>query len=258
MTLDEFLVTNIFAFMLVFARLGAMFMFLPGFSATYVNRKTRLAIALLLTLVVAPVVLPVLPAMPEGTAQMLLLLMHEVLIGLFMGLFAQVLMAALTVAGTSIGRDAGLMNAMVFDPVTESQGAVVISFLTLVALVLLFALEIHHLMIQALVSSYAMFTPGGDSFILADVVNVLTQGLDDAFQIGLQIASPFLVFNLTFQVGMGLLSRLSPQMNVFFIALPLQIMVGLVVLAVALPAMMLVFMRFFETRFTAFLPGLGG
>lgn len=64
MNLDEFLVSNIFAFMLVFARLGATFMFLPGFSATYVNRKARLAIALLLTLVVTPVVVPGLPALP--------------------------------------------------------------------------------------------------------------------------------------------------------------------------------------------------
>lgn len=258
MMLDEFLVSNLFAFMLVFGRLGAMFMFLPGFSATYVNPNARLAIALLLTLVITPVVAPSLPDMPDGVAPMLVLLMHEILVGLFMGLFAQFLMSALTVAGTSIGRDAGLMNAMVFDPVTESQGAMVISFLTLIALVLLFALEIHHLIIQALVASYDMFRPGGDSFILSDVVNVLTHGLDDAFRIGLQIASPFLVINLVFQVGMGLLSRLSPQMNVFFIALPLQIMFGLVVLAVALPAMMLVFMGFFETRFSAFVPGFGG
>lgn len=251
-------VSNVFAFMLVFVRLGAMFMFLPGFSAAYVNRKARLAIALLLTMVIVPVVLPTLPVMPEGVTELLALVIHEALVGLFMGLFAQFLMAALTVAGSSIGRDTGLMNAMVFDPVTESQGAMVISFLTLVALVLLFALEIHHLIIQALVSSYGMFAPGGDTFILSDVVNVLTSSLDDAFELGLQIAAPFLVFNLTFQVGMGLLSRLSPQMNVFFIALPLQIMFGLVVLAVALPAMMLVFMRFFEDSFTAFLPGLGG
>lgn len=190
--------------------------------------------------------------------RLFVLLMHEVVVGLFIGLFAQVLMAALTVAGTSIGRDVGLMNAMVFDPVTESQGAVIISFLTLIALVLLFVLDIHHLIIQALVASYGMFRPGGDTFILSDVVNVLTTGLDDAFLVGLQIASPFLVFNLVFQVGMGLLSRLSPQMNVFFIALPLQILFGLSVLAVALPAMMLVFMRFFETSFTGFLPGWGG
>lgn len=233
-------------------------MFLPGFSATYVNRKARLAIALLLTLVVTPVVVPGLPALPDGIVRLFVLLMHEVVVGLFIGLFAQVLMAALTVAGTSIGRDVGLMNAMVFDPVTESQGAVIISFLTLIALVLLFVLDIHHLIIQALVASYGMFRPGGDTFILSDVVNVLTTGLDDAFLVGLQIASPFLVFNLVFQVGMGLLSRLSPQMNVFFIALPLQILFGLSVLAVALPAMMLVFMRFFETSFTGFLPGWGG
>lgn len=258
MDLSAFLVTSVFAFTLVFARLGAMFMFLPGFSARYVPRNARLAMALLMTLVITPLVAERLPEMPQATAALVFLIGHEILIGIFIALFAQFLMAALTVAGTSIGRDAGLMNAMVFDPVTESQGAVIISFLTLVALVLLFALDMHHLMIEALIMSYLLFTPGGDTFILGDAVNVLTNGLDDAFQIGLQIASPFVVFNLTFQIGMGILARLSPQMNVFFIGLPLQILFGLGVLAVALPAMMLVFMRFFEQSFMGFFPGIGG
>lgn len=258
MDLSAFLVTSVWAFALVFARLGAMFMFLPGFSARYVNRNARLAMALLLTLVITPVVASALPPMPAMASELVYLVMHEVVVGIFIAMFAQVLMSALTVAGTSIGRDAGLMNAMVFDPVTESQGAVVISFLTIIALVLLFALDIHHLMIEALIISYLLFPPAGDTFILSDVVRVLTQGLDGAFMIGLQIAAPFLVFNLVFQIGMGILSRLSPQMNVFFIGLPLQILFGLGVLAVALPAMMLVFMRFFEQSFMAFFPGIGG
>lgn len=256
--LADFLTSNVFAFMLVFARLGSMFMFLPGFSAYYVNMRARLAMALVITLVVAPVVAVVLPEMPASTSGLLLLVGEEVLTGIFLGLFAQFLMTALTVAGTSIGRDTGLMNAMVFDPVTESQGAMVISFITITALVLMFATDMHHLMIQALVSSYGLFPPAGDAFIFGDVVAVLTDTLDAGFMMGLQIAAPFLVFNLVFQIGMGLLSRLSPQMNVFFIALPIQILFGLGVLAVALPAMMLVFLRFFETNLTGFLPVFGG
>lgn len=256
--LSDFLTSNVFAFMLVFARLGSMFMFLPGFAAYYVTFRARLALALVITLVVTPVVAPVLPEMPGSVPGLLFVVGREVLVGLFLGLFAQFLMTALTVAGTSIGRDTGLMNAMVFDPVTESQGATIISFLTITGLVLMFAMDIHHLMIQGLVASYATFPPTGDSFILGDVVAVLTQTLDGAFAIGVQIAAPFLVFNLVFQIGMGLLSRLSPQMNVFFIALPIQILFGLGMLAVALPAMMLVFLRYFETNFTGFLPALGG
>lgn len=256
--LSEFLTSNVFAFLLVFARLGSMFMFLPGFSAYYVATRARLAMALVITLVVTPVVAGALPAMPGTTGGLLLLLGTEILIGLFLGLFAQFLMTALAVAGTSIGRDTGLMNAMVFDPVTESQGAIVISFITITGIVLMFAMDMHHLMIGALVSSYATFPPLGGRFIIGDALQVLTDTLDASFLIGVQIAAPFLVFNLVFQIGMGLLSRLSPQMNVFFIALPIQILFGLGVLAVALPAMMFVFLRFFETNLTGFLPGIGG
>ncbi|GAA0577419.1 flagellar biosynthetic protein FliR [Caenispirillum bisanense] len=256
--LAEFLTSNVFAFMLVFARLGAMFMFLPGFSASYVTMRARIAMALVITLVITPLLSRTLPDLPPTTAALLMLVGGEVLVGLFLGIFAQFLMSALTVAGTSIGRDTGLMSAMVFDPVTESQGAMIIGFLTILALVLMFALDMHHLMIQALISSYVTFPPAGDRFIIGDVLAVLTETLDDSFLIGLQIASPFLVFNLVFQIGMGLLSRLSPQMNVFFIGLPLQIMFGLAVLAVALPGMMFVFLRYFETSLTGFLPVGGG
>jgi flagellar biosynthetic protein FliR len=77
--------------------------------------------------------------------------------------------------------------------------------------------------------------------------------LGDSFVVGIQLAAPVLVFALVFNTGLGLVNRLVPQMQVFFVGLPIQVMVGLSVLAIALPAIMLWFLRYFREGIGAFL-----
>lgn len=251
--LQQFLTLNTFHILLVFARLGTVFMLMPGFAASYVSARIRLLIALTVTLIVVPLVSPVLPEVPESAAGLVRVVALEAFYGLFMGLLAQAAVAALHLAGTAVGQNTGLMNAMVFDPVTEQQGALVIGLLANVAIVLMFVLDMHHLMIQAVVSSYALFIPG-QAPMPADHLAVLVGQLADAFAMGLQLAAPFIVYGILFQATMGIMARLSPQMNVFFIALPLQIMLGLAVLMIALPAFVMTYLAFFEGTFTRFLP----
>jgi len=161
-------------------------------------------------------------------------------------------MAALHFAGTAIGRDTGMMNAMVFDPVTEQQGALVIGLLSNVAIVLVFISGLHHLMIQAVVASYTLFVPG-TAPVVGDHLSVFVDTLQRSFDIGLRLASPFIVFALVFQGSMGVMARLAPQFNVFFVALPLQLMLGLGLLWVALPVIMLVFLGYFEDVLEGFI-----
>lgn len=251
--LEQFLTLNSYHILLVFVRLGVVFMLMPGFSASYVPARIRLLIAFTATLVVVPLVSPVLPELPVSAVELIRVVVLEAFYGLFMGLLAQGAMAALHLAGTSIGRDTGLMNAMVFDPVTEQQGALVIGLLANAVIVLLFVMDMHHLIIQAAVSSYSLFVPGSNP-LPADHLALFVDQLSQAFFIGLQLASPFMVYGILFQSTMGVMSRLSPQMNVFFVALPLQIILGLGVLMVAIPALMLWYLAFFEDTFTRFLP----
>ncbi|MGC2856125.1 flagellar biosynthetic protein FliR [Novispirillum sp. DQ9] len=251
--LQQFLTLNTFHILLVFVRLGMVFMLIPGFSASYVSPRVRLLIALTVTLVAVPLVSPVLPPLPESAAGLVRLVVLEAFIGLFLGLLAQAAVAALHLAGTAIGQNTGLMNAMVFDPVTEQQGALVIGLLANVAIVLLFVLDMHHLIIQAIVSSYSLFIPG-TAPLPSDHLAVFVDQLSQAFFMGLQLAAPFIVYGILFQVTMGIMARLSPQMNVFFVSLPLQIILGLGVLMVAMPAFLMTYLAFFEDTFTRFLP----
>lgn len=252
--LTEFLVSHAFGILLVFSRIGTAFMFLPGISASYVSVRIRVLIAIGVTAVLYPTVIPFLPPLPNSVWRLVLLVVAEGFYGGFMGLLAQLALSALHFAGTSIGRDSGLMNAMVFDPVTEQQGALVVGLLSNVAVVLIFAMDLHHVMFMALYQSYSVFPPGSEpdgGVHLTMAVEILSRSA----YLALQLASPFLMFAVVFQTTMGLMARISPQMNIFFIALPLQIFLGLAILWVSLPAIMMWFLSFYEDVFRAFLPG---
>ena len=167
--------------------------------------------------------------------------------GALIGTVIQMVMTALNLAGMVISRSAGLMNAFVDDPISNSQSAIVISLLNVMAVVLIFSSGLHGFMIMAIVDSYSLISPN-EPFLMGDLLNTVVTVLNKSFHIGLQIASPFLMYALVFQVTMGVMSRLSPQMNIFFVALPLQILLGFALLTIALPAMMLVFLNFFDSN----------
>ncbi|MBT6090637.1 MAG: flagellar biosynthetic protein FliR [Rhodospirillaceae bacterium] len=250
--LSDLLALNVFHFLLVFARLSVVFLLMPGVSAAYVPTRVRLMLAMLVTLLSLPLVQGYLPPEPDTTAELVKLLFFEVFTGAFIGTVVQMVMAALNLAGLIISRSNGLMNAFVQDPVSNAQSAVVIGFLNIMVVVLIFSTGLHGFMIMAIVDSYSMIAPN-EPVLLGDMLNMVASVLNDSFSVGVRIASPFLVYALVFQVTMGIMARLSPQMNIFFVALPIQLMLGFTLLTVALPAMMLVFLNYFDTSLHALL-----
>ncbi|SDH57017.1 flagellar biosynthetic protein FliR [Roseospirillum parvum] len=252
--LDDFLTLNVFHFILVFARLGSTMMFLPGFSATYVTMQARLSLALAITIAVLPLLSPLLPAMPDSAAELVRLFILEITIGIFLGSLVNVITTALHLAGTVIGITGGLMNAMVFDPITAQQGAMVIGLLSMISLVLIFTLGLHGLMLKAVIDSYGLFVPGQVP-MSGDMIAMLRDVMNDAAHVGLRLASPFIVFAMVFEVAMGILVRLAPQWNIFFVALPLKLTLGLGLLMIVLPAMMLSYLSYFENVLEGFLAG---
>jgi flagellar biosynthetic protein FliR len=123
------------------------------------------------------------------------------------------------------------------DPTQGEQGVIVGNFLTMLAVTLFFATNMHYLVIAALNDSYTLFEPG-EVPSTGDVAALVTQTVSGAFRVGIQLSAPFLVFGLLFNIGLGVLSRLMPQMQVFFIAMPLSILLGLLFLLLVLGSMM--------------------
>jgi flagellar biosynthetic protein FliR len=238
--LREMLSANLFQWMLVFARIGSGIMFLPGFNSSMVSARARLLFALVLSFLVLPIVRDKLGSPPASPVGLLLLLGGEMAFGIFMGLVVQGLVSALDFAGNTIGYATGLTNMFTYDPITEAQSALITGFLNLIAMTLIFATNTHHLMLRALVDSYSILSPG-QSLPLDDLAQTLVRTLSSATLMGLRLSAPLLVFSVTLNTGLGLLNRLVPNMQVFFVAQPLQILGGLTVLMICLPAIMLLF-----------------
>lgn len=246
---------EIFAYLLVFSRIGATMVILPGFGEIYVSPRIRLAIALTITAVLLPVLADRLPKMPAAPAALVLLLAGEILIGVFIGTVGRVLISALAAGGAMLAFLSGLSNALLFNPLLSDQGALPSVFLSLLGLLLIFVTDTHHLMLMALLDGYSLFAPGALP-AFGDFADTLARLLADSFRIGLQIAMPFLLFGIVFYTGMGLLARLMPQMPIFFVALPAQIMLGLVMMLLTFPAALLWFLNYYQTTFTRLLlPG---
>jgi len=231
-------------FMLVFARVGAMVMLMPGFGEANIPVRIKLSIALLLTLIILPLHRAAYQIDMQSMAPLMVMLVHEIVIGVVLGATARVTLSALQVAGSVIAQQMGLGFVTAIDPTQGQQGLLIGNFLTMLGITLLFATDSHYLVIGALNDSYAIFAPG--EFIPSgDVAALATRAFSAAFRIGMQLAAPFLVFGLVFNVGIGVLARLMPQMQVYFVGVPLSILAGFLIFGLVLAAMMGTFLDYF-------------
>lgn len=231
-------------FMLVFARVGSMVMLLPGFGESNIPVRVKLSIALLLTLIILPLHRAAYQIDMNSMSSLLVLMVHEIIIGVVLGATARVTLSALAVAGSVIAQQLGLGFVTAVDPTQGQQGLLIGNFLTILGLTLLFATDSHHLVIAALNESYRIFSPG-EVLPTGDVAALATRAFAAAFKIGMQLSAPFLVFGLVFNIGLGVLARLMPQMQVYFVGVPLSIMVGFLIFALVLTAMMGTYLNYF-------------
>jgi flagellar biosynthetic protein FliR len=255
MTIDvSFLPAYAAAFMLAFARISTMVMLLPGFGELTISPRVRLAIALALTAVLLPLHRTHYQVDLRAFGPVLVMLGQELLVGAVLGLVARLTISALQVAGTVMANQMGLGFVTTVDPTQGQQGIILGNFLGVLGVTLIFATDLHHLVIGALNDSYALFRPG-EIPIVGDVASLLTTTVTAAFRIGVQLAAPFLVFGLLFNLGLGVLSRLMPQMPVYFVGMPVSILVGFLILVAVLGAMMTVFLGYVEGVLLTLAPG---
>ena len=232
------------SFMLAFARVGAMVMLLPGLGETNIPTRVKLSIALMLTLVILPLHRNAYQVDMGSLAPLLVLMLHEIAIGIVLGATARVTLSALQVAGSVIAQQMGLGFVTSVDPTQGQQGVLVGNFLTMLGITLLFATDSHHLVIAALNDSYTIFSPG-ETVSSGDVASLATRAFSAAFRLGLQLSGPFLVFGLVFNIGLGVLARLMPQMQVYFVGVPLSILGGFLILAAVIATMMGTYLDYF-------------
>ena len=248
---------QVWAGALIFARLGAIVLMLPGIGESYVPPRIRLSLALLLTLTVWPLVAGSLPPLPETVGGMAGWVLREVITGVAIGALLRTLMGALSVAGEIVALQTALGFAQTANPIQAQPGTTIAAFLTLLGVTLLFATDVHHLFIAGLLGSYTLIAPA-KPLITGDFTALAIRTLSDSFLLGVQLAAPVIVFSLVFNLASGLIARVMPQFQVFFAAAPLNILLGLSVFTLSLGVVGTVFIDRYRALANVFAGGAGG
>lgn len=251
--LDQIVAGEVFALLLVFVRVGSALMILPGTSEPYVYGRFRLLLALAFSFALAAPLAPSLPPPPDQPSLLVVLIGGEALVGVFLGIAARTVFAALHVAGSVIAFQSGLAAAAIFDPNEATQGTLPGNLLTTTGLVLLFVTDAHHALLQSIAGSYAGL-PAGNPVPLGDMSELLIALIGAAFALAVQIAAPLILVSLLTYLVMGVLNRLMPAFQVLFVALPAQMLLTFAALMLTLAGGMLAFFDLLERSLGA-LPG---
>jgi flagellar biosynthetic protein FliR len=231
------------AFLWPFVRMLALISTAPIFSEAWVPRPVKVAMAAMLTFVIAPTLGPF-PEVPVVSAGGAWIIVQQVLIGAAMGFSMKLVFAAVLAAGEYIGLQMGLSFASFFDPMSHGSTMVVARLLNMLATLIFLSLDGHLLMVNALTESFqtlpiatAPLASGGWMFL------VLTGG--EIFSSGLMLALPLITALLTLNLAMGILNRASPQFSIFAVGFPLTLLAGIFMLQLLMPNLA----AFLEPRF---------
>jgi len=221
------------AFVLVLARLGGLLVAAPLFGHALLPPMVRAGLALALAVVLLPV-LPVPPALPQTVTALAGATALEVLLGTALGLVAQFVFAGVQLGGQLAGIQMGFGFATLLDPQSHAQTTIVAELQQLMVLVLFLVLDVHHLLLAALIDSFRAVPPGAVTVTGAGLQRAVAMAAD-LFVVGVRVAAPVLLVLVLSNAALGVLAKTVPQLNVFVVGFPLNVGVGLFVMGAALP-----------------------
>lgn len=225
--------TQVYAGGLVFARVGAMIMLMPGVGDPAIPPRIRLAFSLLLALVLTPVVAAGVGAPPATVGALAAAVIHELIVGLMIGAIMRIFVSSLFTAGEVMSIQTTLGFAQTANPAQAQPSAALSSFLAMTGIVLVMTTDLHHLFIGAIAHSYELF-PFTKPVPTQDAAALAVQTVASSFALGIQLAAPVIVFSLVFNLAVGLIGRVMPQFQIFFVSSPLSVLFGLSIFALSL------------------------
>lgn len=237
----------ILAYMFPMARILGVMATAPIFNNDGMSMRTRMICGLAIAIALAPV-LPPMPRIPADSWQALFVLMQEMLIGVLMGFSIRIIFAAINVAGDLAGMQMGLSFAVLYDPQTAGQTPVITNFFSLITTLIFLAVNGHLLIIQLLAESYDLL-PVSTTPFAADSLRTLVASGSVLFSLGLMLAMPIIAALLIANIGLGVLTRVAPTLNLFAVGFVVTIIAGFIMLTFALPYIGAALQRLFELAF---------
>ncbi|MBS0363850.1 MAG: flagellar type III secretion system protein FliR [Proteobacteria bacterium] len=224
---------QVYAAGLIFARLAAIVMLIPGIGETFVPVRIRLSFSLALAFVLFPLIGQTVPAIPADLSGIGGAVIKETLIGVMIGSILRFFMLSLASAGEIMSIQSTLGFSQTANPMQASPSTSIGTFLGLLGLVLIMTTNLHHMFISAIVRSYTIF-PFNRDIPLADANTLAVQTVSRSFALGLQLAAPVVAFSLIFNIATGLVGRVMPQFQIYFVTSPLMVLFALSIIALSL------------------------
>ncbi len=239
-------ISAVIYFFLILVRVASIVFILPAFGANLLPNKWKVAFSVLLSVITFFVVPPQDGLMFEPTTMNLIAAAaREVLIGLLIGITAGLIFSAVLLGGQVIGTQMGLAISNVFDPQHQTNVSIVASFHYLLATVLFLAADGHHLVLYGIRDAFLLFPPGSFSMPFNGMMNLVDLA-GKVFVVAVQLASALIVMLLLVSASLGIISRTVPQMNIFIVGFPLQLLVGLFGLGITIPFIAKALVRLFQ------------
>lgn len=237
------------AFVFPLSRILAVLATAPVFNNVALSMQTRLIIGLAISFALAPA-LPLTPAITPGSWVGLIVLAQQILIGIVIGFTLRLMFAAVDMAGELIGLQMGLGFASFYDPQTASQTPVMSEFLGLLTTLIFLALNGHLLTLSVLAESFTLLPVSATPFV-AKGFAAMSIWAATVFSTGVLLALPLIAALLIANIGLGVLARVAPQLNIFAVGFPVTIVSGFVVLALMLPYFGTALERLYDSGFAA-------
>lgn len=228
--------SQIWIWMMAMIRPGAAMVVTPVFGAANVPIQIRIILAFMIGMVATNTASFDLPGDTAISLGNMMFVMGEVLVGVAIGFSLQLGYSSVLIAGETISNSMGLGFASMSDPQTGQSTPVIGQFLTIIATLLLLAIDGHLMLIKAIVDSYTALPPGY-AFLGADLAFGIVKFGGTLFSMGLLIALPVGGALILIQLTMGFLARTAPALNLFAVGIPVTISAGLVMLAITAPIM---------------------
>jgi flagellar biosynthetic protein FliR len=242
-------------FALVLARIGATMALLPGLGESSAPSLVRIGLALAITVLLVPIVQPMMPPVPEASMTMGLMVAAEVVTGLWFGWLSRMIALALPVGAAFVAYLMGVSSVLQPDPELGAQSTALAKLFDLAAPVLILTTGLYTLPLRALVGLFQLIPPG-HMLPAADSLQVAVEAVGLTFTLALRVASPFIVAAVVWHVAIGEIARVMTRVQIYFVAIPGQILGGLVLLATIGGAMIVAWRQGVEAFLSA-LPGSG-
>lgn len=252
MEIVNFATDYVFGLFLVFCRIGCSLMLFPLFADNGVTPTVRLVLAGGLSMICYPAIADQMPQYSPMPFFVISSIFSEIMTGIFIGLVVRLFLSAVHILGMVIAAQSGLAMATLFDPAQALQNSLPGIFFSVLILCLMALMDLDHMLIKGLLSSYEKFKVGefilGGEFYLESIVGAI----GESFSLGIRLSMPFIIVSVLVMLASGVIARLMPSIQIFFVAMPAQILVLVLTLAFSVSVICTVFIDEYKAFLNSF------